>query len=326
MKALLRLTELYSHLNIVYDPLLNSRVNRWSLSLPGAGCQWAKECGGSGCTMCALPDAAHQFSRGYLLPSAVFKALLKLAYSQIQKKSPDVLAVYNGGSFLCDAEIPTKFQSWLCRWAAENKTVQKIFVEARAEHISTPKTTKMLRQLAGKTLQIGIGLEVADQRIRNTVINKGMTNAVFEKAVETTKLFGAQVLAYVLLKPIGMTEREAIEEAIKTAEYAFSLGVDIVALESTLVHPNTPVAALYKRGVYSPPKLWSLIEALQQIHKLGPVWLGNFDWDDDLPYPLAVPENCPKCTPLIRETLHRYRREGDIEPLSKLECECKTKH
>lgn len=313
---------LYSSTDETFDFELGRVVPRWSLSLPGAGCEWAKKTGG--CTMCALSDAAKQFSRGYLLPTSIFLNLYNIAYRSAKKVSPEILAIYNGGSFLCDCEIPRAFQLEVCRRVAHDPTIRTLFVESRVEYVTPEKISEMIALLGGKTLLVGIGLEVADERTRLEVVRKGLTNINFERAVTIVKRNGGQVLAYVFIKPIGFSERLAIDEAVATAEYAFSVGVDIAAFEAALIHPNTEMANRYLAGEFQPPKLWTIIEVLQRSYCLGNIYMGNFDWGDDLPRPLAIPGSCSECSREIRRRLYEFRQANDISVLYGLTCECRN--
>lgn len=325
MKILNTIVGLYSSTDETFDCGTKKIVPRWLLSLPGAGCEWAKKCGGRGCTMCALPDAAREFSHGHLLPTFVFSGLFNLARRSIREVSPEILAIYNAGSFLCDREIPRAFQLEVCRRVVNDPTLRILFVESRAEYVTPEKIGKMVALLNGKTLQVGIGLEVADEHVRNTVIKKGLTNASFERAVRVIKELGGQVLAYVFIKPVGFSEKEAIAEAVTTARYAFAVGVDIVAFEAALIHPKTEMARQYLAGGFRPPWLWTIITVLQQAYPLGYVYMGNFDWGDDRPYPLDIPRNCPKCSERIRQALHRFRRTNDIAVLDDAATTCGCK-
>ena len=59
-------------------------------------------------------------------------------------------------------------------------------------------------------------------------LNKGFSLAQFEKAAKII-IDNLYLRTYVMLKPPFLTEKESIDEAIKTIEYVFSLGASTVS-------------------------------------------------------------------------------------------------
>jgi len=158
-------------------------------------------------------------------------------------------------------------------------------------------------------------------KVREKYIHKGMSRRSYERAVGIAKESGARVLTYVFLKPIVLTEAQAIREAIKTIEYAFKTGSDVVALESAFVQQGTVMEDYFARGQFSPPKLWSVIEVAKRTKEMGPVLIGGFV---DEPMPIAIPRNCDKCSQRIYRALDDYRTTLDLSVLDGIEdCECR---
>ena len=313
------LNDKYSYTDRVFDPLEGRAINRWVLMLPGAGCSWAKQKNG-GCHMCGFKHETKKYTFGLRFPSFVFSRLFAEGYEMVKDKKPALLAVFNGGSFLNDREIPSAFQVEICRRIRGIDSIKKLLIESRPEYITAGKIKLLISQLGEKRLIVGIGLECASDEIRKRSINKGFTAQNYEKAVMALKANGAQVLTYIFLKPIYLSEREAIEEAVESARYAFSVGSDFVIFNSALVQKGTRMEELYLKGEFTPPWLWSVVEVAKRAHNLGPIRIGDFN---DEPSPIAGPKNCARCTPLLIELFKKYKESNDVTVFEGVNCDCK---
>ncbi|RLC38164.1 MAG: TIGR01210 family radical SAM protein [Candidatus Nealsonbacteria bacterium] len=302
----------------VFSPDTQDTITRLVILLPGKGCWWAKQKGG-GCTMCGFAEKLKEI-RSYQYSAQDLVILCKIAL-ELCEESPVEIAIFNGGSFLNDNEIPLKAQEKIASLAAR-LPIQTLYVESRPEFVTTDKIRKLVGILKEKKLKVGIGLEAVTDVIRERNINKGFTLKEYERAVEALLSKNAEVLTYVFLKPVKVSERKAIQEAVKTIRYAFKKGSKEVALEAALVQEGTVMAKLFHQGKYRPPWLWSVIEVIKRTYKLGFVHVGNFD---DEPSPIAIPFNCHRCTPKVLSALQAYRETHSLESLKYLRCSCKTK-
>jgi radical SAM enzyme (TIGR01210 family) len=313
----MRFVDSYSSLVPRYSFSTQEQKLRWLLMLPGSGCAYRKASGG--CTMCGFGQATDKYTKGYLYPSIVFRSLFRWAERHVGAKSPTELAVFNGGSFWNDKEIPVSFQDYLYRRVAKNKTLEMLFIENRCDFISPQKISQAQFGLNGKKLMVGLGLESQDDFVRNNLIRKGLSKTMFEQKVRLLKDSGAQVLAYVFLKPLGLSEKEAYHEALKTIVYALEVGVDEIDLSCAFVQENTTLALAYKKGEFTPPWLWTIIEIIKQIiDNNWPVSIGGFS---DEPPPVAIPTNCPECSQEIYEIIDKFRKTRKLSEIS--DCSCR---
>lgn len=302
----------------IYDFDKKKTVTRLTLFLPGKGCEWAIKTGG--CTMCAFGKRAAEIGK-YFSGKDLF-ALFQIAYHLTEVDQPLILTIYNGGSFLNEKEIPFKTQLNICQRVKEHPSVKKLFIESRVEFITKEKIEALLNKLGEKKLMVGIGLETENDRTRNIFIKKGLDKKDYERTVRLLKEKGVKVLTYVFLKPIFVSEKEAIEEAIKTIEYAIKVGTDEVALEVAFIQEGTEMAKLFREGKYKPPWLWSIIEVIKRTYNLGSIHVGGFT---DEPAPIAIPSNCPSCSQKIRNLLKQYRETHNINLFNNLRCDCYEK-
>src|SRR6185503_9984923 len=96
-------------------------------------------------------------------------------------------------------------------------------------------------------LEIGIGLETADDEIREKGLRKGFTRKAFERAVRILGDTGVDLLTYVMLKPLPMSDEDALSSVVRTAEYVHDVAASRavrarIALELTFVVGNTSLA------------------------------------------------------------------------------------
>jgi radical SAM enzyme (TIGR01210 family) len=220
---------------------------------------------------------------------------------------------------LNEKEIPLKTQIEICRKVKTHPFLKLILIESRVEFITEKKIDILKKELGNKILKIGIGLESQDDKIRNFLIKKGLEKKEYEKAVKLLKEKGVKVLTYVFLKPIFLNEREALDEALKTIEYAFRVGTDEVALETAFIQEGTIMEKLFNEGKYKLPWLWSIIEIIRKTYFLGPVHIGGFE---DEPPPISIPSNCPLCSEKIRDLIQKYRETHELKLFDNLYCQC----
>ncbi|MCX6786119.1 MAG: hypothetical protein NTZ18_04720 [Candidatus Komeilibacteria bacterium] len=250
-----------------------------------------------------------------------------IGYFGIRSQNPQNLTIYNGGSFLNSGreisgskpEIPYSLQTAICRHVGQHPTIQKLFVESRPEFITRSNIGSLTDLLQGKVLQVGIGLESKNNKVRNSILRKGINLGQFENAVSVLKEYKAKSLAYVFFKPMELSEEEAIDDAVHTIQYCFEAGVDEVSLSCAFIQDGTKMADQYRKGAYQLPRLWSIIEVIKKTAPLGPVRIGTFEDD---PPPIAIPRNCPQCTETVMQAIGQYRRTFNLSLFNQLHCPC----
>lgn len=313
-----RIAELYSNSATRYSLPDKRQAVRWTLMLPGAGCEhWKKTQGG--CTMCGFNGSTNKFTRGILYPSWAFKTLYQLSKQVMKGRHPEEIHVFNGGSFWNDREIPPDFQRYLFKDLAGDKTLARVMIESRCEYITVSKLMDSLKALGGKKLKVGIGLESQDDYVRNRLIRKGLSKRDFEKTVVLARQFGVEIQAYVFLKPLGLDENGALQDALDSIRYALSAGVAEVEVSCAFVQTGTLMADAYYRGAFKPPQLWTILRIIEETVKHNwPVSIGGFD---DEPPPIAIPANCPDCSSRIYELIEQFRQTRTLGEIPN--CPCK---
>jgi hypothetical protein len=284
------------------------------------GCAWARGAVG-GCRMCGFLAMT---TRGAPIPVEDLKAQLDSALDV-----PGALDgvgevdLFNSGSFFSDEELPAAVRAHALDRLGRS-SVRRVLVESRPEYVLADRVQDAVARLGADRLEVGIGLESADDHVREVLVRKGFGRADFERAVAALGEAGARLLVYVLLKPLGLTEEAAAADAIASSRYVFDVarrcGVRArVALQPTFVAPGTVLEEEFLEGRYAPPSLWSVLEVVRAVHPLGEITIGT---SDEGLQPARVPAGCPACTDRLRAAIAAYGTTRDLASLD-VACGCR---
>lgn len=307
---------------IVPARVKGQKTNRVMVFHTTRGCEHALKTGG--CTNCGFIEFS---TKGKFVPPEALLEEFESQFSKINFEQEDIkeIDIFTGGSFFDDNEVPPEVRRKMASKIAENKYIKKCFVESRPEFVIEDRVKEIKDILGNKILEVGIGLETVDDTIRLDIIKKGFTKADFERAVKILKKVDVGLLVYILLKPLELSEKEAMEDSIETIEYAFDLGKRVgvntrIGLEPCFVAKGPKLEEAYNKGDYEVVKLWSVIEVLRRTYELGQIKVGL---SDEGLSGGRYARNCDKCTNKIIKALENFNSTGDFEPLNKIECECK---
>ncbi len=136
---------------------------------------------------------------------------------------------------------------------------KRILFESRPEYIN-----RDVLSTVPSTSTVALGLETSDPLIMEKSIRKGFTPEQSKAAGELIKDCGLSVRSYLLLKPLFMQEKAAIDSAVASARFADPFS-DEISINPINVQSGTVVERIWKRGDYRPPWIWSLIEVMKQL-------------------------------------------------------------
>jgi len=299
--------------------ILGENSNRLMVVLKTKGCEYARKTGG--CTVCGfLNNASDTITENDIIE--------QLNYTLKTNNLNDVeeIDILTLGSFLNDAEVSIHTRIALLKRISEINHIKRVAIESRAEYVTIEKLLRCQQALGDKILDFGIGLESADDYIRNKVINKGLSKKAFEKTVEKVKEAGCHLLVYLLIKPPGLTEEEAINDAVNSAAYVFNIarkiGVSVrVAFEPVFICENTELEKLYLQSKYRLLSLWSVVDVIVKVHQFGNIFVGLSDEELSMD---RMPHTCPDCNKYIIDSIEYFNKTQDISRLMDLYCECKS--
>lgn len=284
------------------------------IGLRTKGCSWARDPKG-GCTHCAIPfSGLCSMDHINILPRFL-EDFVKYNFEDYT-----VLCLYTPGSFFDDDEISPELRIQILKIISKDKSIKRLAVESRPDYITEEKIGEVREILPNMEIEVGLGLDSADDRIRNLLINKGLSFESYVKACDILNRFEITIVTYVLVKPPFLTESEAIIDAIDSAKKAFELGSLVVSFEPMSVQENTVVYQLYRDGLYRPPWLWSLIEIVKEVDALGEIRIGQFVYPPSLQYA----SNCDICTPETLQKIQDFNRWKNIKVFDNIKCKCQN--
>lgn len=262
---------------------------------------------GSGCSMCGYytdtnPDVSDED----------IKAQLDEALSHYEGQ--EIVKIYTSGSFLDEDEIDEGTALKILESFDSEKTV----IEARPEFIERERVKKLSGTIS--ELEIAIGLESANDFILENCINKGFTFEEYKDSIETVSDM-ASIRTYLLLKPLFLTEKEAIDDLVNSIHRVSEL-TDIVSINPVNVQKGTLLEELWHRDLYSPPWLWSITEVLTSI---GDVHIPVFVSKAGLGSKRGA-SNCENCNDKVLKAIEQYNKRQNKSIFEKLShCDCRSR-
>ncbi|UCH72173.1 MAG: archaeosine biosynthesis radical SAM protein RaSEA [Thermoplasmatales archaeon] len=290
------------------DFLDNKIVDTYVIIFRTRGCSWALK---SGCTMC-----------GYFNDSMWGKISDKDFSKQFDNSILDYsgekfVKIFTSGSFLDDSEVNPKIRKKILNNIV--KKADKISVESRPEYVTDEKLSEIKEILRSKKFEVGIGLETANDNIRENSINKGFAFSDYIKAAKTLKKYDFELKTYVLIKPPFLTEKKSIEDAVSTVCKIKNL-TDIISFNPTNIQKNTLVDYLWKHRQYRPAWLWSVVEIIKESKKI----VNGIRIKCDIVGggTLRGAYNCKECNKDFVNSIADFSLSQNTKVFDNLKCEC----
>lgn len=312
-----------------FAPMYGATILQSTLVIPGGGCVYYRANKGDVCPFCSFPPFSRHVVRGpghehdftpWTLDSETYSEMYTRAIEELG--SCDRLAIFNGGSFFPNSELPETFQHFVYDDVAQRSGIRQLMVEAYPQFITANKLAEGKERLGETEFMVGIGFESQDDFVRNSLLKKRINRKDFEAKVKLLQSMEVQVFVYAFLRAPGLDERQSLTEAVATCRYLHDLGVDEIALSCAFVPPGSQIEEQYREGKFRPPWLWSILEIQRLSEEEGwPLTIGGFE---DFPPPIAKPGNCGMCDDDVSSVLDTIRRSGRL-PQQTPACSCKGK-
>ncbi len=286
------------------DTVNGEIVDAFVLILRTRGCYWALN---SGCTMCGYINDARM--------EPVSTENLRKQMEKVMKryKGERVVKIFTSGSFLDPNEIAPDMQREILE---DFSSADRLIIESLPEFIQE----STLAKLKQPNLEIAIGLESASDEVLERSINKSFRVKDYVRAAETLNSMEIPLKTYILLKPPFLTEKEAIEDAVRSIIFASKYSKEI-SLNPINIQNHTLVHHLWRRREYRAPWLWSVVEVIKRAKpEIGDVWLVS--------WPTAGGKergahNCGKCDKSVLRAIEEFSLTQDLSVFDNLSCECR---
>lgn len=253
------------------------------LVLYSQACRWSQ------CLGCNLPS---QVTRSHV-PFRYLMAQIDFAFDRLltadQRRRVRRIILSNNGSIL-DQETfsTTALIYFVAKMNLHCPNVAALALETRAEYVDEAELAILARAMKeGSTptvLELAIGFEAFDDRIRNDVFRKGLSLETFQRTATMAARHGFHLRVYLMLKPVpNMSDREAVADVVKAMDYLDALArktsaTIIVHLNPTFVARGTPLEEAFRAGRFRPPTLETVRQAaLAGEGKQMTLFLGLYD-------------------------------------------------
>lgn len=289
-----------------------------AIVLSTIGCAHARSDSG-GCTMCSyLLDGTQSMPTSDQLVDQFNHAMSDLE----GKNGPLSVKIYTSGSFLDNEEIPEDARSEILRIISDDNRIREVVLESRPEYVQDSILSEVRHILGDRRIEIGMGLESADDTIRSVCINKSFDLQTFKKSLDIAKAHNIGMRAYVLLKPPLLSERDSMLDAISTIRHSQKMGVTTVSLNPVNVQNDTLVEKLWNRGKYRPPWLWSVQAVLLEASNITDGWM-RVVCDPVAGGRRRGAHNCGKCDNEFVQAIRDFSLNQDSSVLETLSCDCR---
>lgn len=211
------------------------------------GCAWYKF---SACSMCGYFNDTS--------PDIVDENIMKqidILYDSLNDVR--ALKIFTSGSFLDPHEVHPEVRDYF--FERMKGKIDKILVESRTEYIRKDILDSIKKYKID--LRIAIGLESADDYIMKYSVNKGSTLKKFIDAAQLLKNENVELRTYLLFKPPFISEKMAMDDIKNSVKIAAPYSADI-SINPMNIQKHTMVEKLWKKGLYRPPRLYSLAKLL----------------------------------------------------------------
>ncbi|MBN2141954.1 hypothetical protein JW711_01365 [Candidatus Woesearchaeota archaeon] len=251
----------------------------------------------------------------------------------LNKYSPEIgsfqqLSAGNEGSILDRARFFQPAMNYLIDATTQMTGLKVLSLETRPEFISYDYLSQIKEKIGSTIIDVTVGFETQDDKIRNDILGKNIQRSKFEEKVQILGALGAKLTSYVMLKPApGMSEEQGITEAIKTIEYLKDLtatqAIDLVVyLNPTYVAENAPISRKMHALQYQPPSIQSALQVVFASHAMNvPIYVGL--WSENLAGK-AGDFNCrADYNPLIKKALKEFNQTQDMHMLLENTSKCR---
>ncbi len=238
------------------------------------------------------------------------------------------VSVYNSGSVLDQRTLPTPALFHLIEKVAAMPELALVSLDTRAEFVEPQELDGLKARLGRAALELSIGYEARDARMRNRILRKGLSERAFQDLCALLASKGVRLKAYVMVKPdVALSDARAALEAVRTLDHLAAtgkrLGLSISAhLNPAYVARGSRLEKEFREQGYVPPRLWTVVDSILPCENLGlPIQVG-LDTEG-----LAVKggtfHNCGRCDARVRKALEAFSATQDYGPLKELSCPCR---
>jgi len=209
------------------------------------------------------------------------------------------LVVYNSGSVLNRLELAPEILTAVLDFARSLPELRLVSVESREAFVTPEVVSRLTADLgAGREVRVIVGIESADDTIRNKLLRKQMPRVAIERAVRAISTVRRVVVSNgnqaalpglatnVIVGGPGTTLGSIVRDAVETSMYSLMMAQAYDLPLDLNLHPYYPSKRSTARFPdHSRPSLQALVEAVcsvaQSVGNNAPVFVGLEDEGHD---------------------------------------------
>jgi radical SAM enzyme (TIGR01210 family) len=283
-------------------------------------CRWSR------CLGCNLPSKVSQNHVPYKsLMAQIDNVFADPGVCSRRPSIRKVIASNNGSVLDEDTFSSTALMYLIAQLNINFPNLAVLSMESRPEYVDLAELEFISRALGeGETptqLEIAIGFEAFDNRIRNEVFDKGLSLEVFEGLVRKMSPYGYHLKCYFMQKPVpDMSDAEAVADIKNAIDYLGRIANKYAILinmhlNPTYVAAGTAMETAFWEGRYTPPFLEDVAEAVRHAREKSiSTFIGLSDED------LAVKGGSflSKGNEALVEKLELFNRTHDFDILDEI--------
>lgn len=280
------------------------------------------------CSFCSLPELS---AKDAAVPEEDVKAQVDAV---LAAHAPELLArvrrvaVFNSGSVLDQRTLATGALLHLFERLRELPSLETVCLDTRAQYVEAAELDALLARLSGRSLELAVGYETQDERIRNGILRKGLSEGTFQALCALLASKRVKLKAYVMVKPDVALPDDGVPEAVRTLEHLAATaerhGLEVSAhLNPTYVARGSALEKEFREQGYTPPRLWSVVDILLAVEGRGLLVQVGLD-DETLAVEGGTFHNCGACDEAVRAALREFSARQEYAPLKGLSCACRA--
>ena len=304
MNEILSKANIINHKNTKRDKepfIIRNRAGLLHVCIGSNGCRYGHK---GSCVMC-------NYGLGTPISYADIQNLFKIVKDK--GNSVDSILIGTYGSIFDTNEVSEEIFDYIL----DNLLyidIETIIFETHYCTINDEILDKISRKLYKKNIVIELGLESANETIRENCLNKYINTEQFLDKIKIIHRHNMCVTVNVFLGAPFLSLNEQIDDSLITIKWAFDHNIDDVVIFPANIRKHTLLSYLYEHNKYAPISGWALVEVINRVpnkyqERISLSWYGDWGKNEDI----IFPKSCEKCEQKLIAFFNEYLKikKGD---------------
>lgn len=215
------------------------------------------------------------------------------------------------GSFLDEYEIPKENRRIILKQVAETE-IPYITFETHYRTVTKECIEEIHKIIGDRDIAYEMGLESIDSHVLRDCLNKDINLEELKECIQLIHSYHHAVIFNILYGSPFLSEKQQMDDVLKSIQWAYEQGAEVIVLFPTNIKPFTALEYLYRGGFYRPVSHWGFIKLLEAIpekilNRVSIAWYGNrvikYTNYNFLP---IIPASCKECNGEIMEFYKKF--------------------